>query len=139
MRPRTEAWWSARGWEEGSFWGWRLEQVRVGASGSRGCSEPKAWFRTRIRDESSNFGGLASRKAAGETGEREVVDGGGSDCVPAVGHLDSAVSARLRGSRSNPAGPRLVGHGSRSFRARGNVEQVNRRRGVGRARVGEEG
>jgi len=119
--------------------GWRLEPVRVGAGGSRGCSEPRAWFRTRSRDERSNFGGRASRKAAGETGEREVVDGGGSDCVLAVGHLSSAVSARLRRSRSNPAGPWLVGQGSRSFRTRGNVEQVYRRRGVGRARGGEEG
>ena len=113
----------------------RFALVRVEAAvvASQGRGSERAG-----RDERSSFGGLAPRRAAGETAEREVVDGGGSGCVLAVGHLSMAVSAGLKGPRSSTTGPRLAAHGSRSFRARGNVEQVYRRRGVGRHRVGEE-
>jgi len=87
VHARTEAWWIARDGETvarglAARAGFALVRLEAAVVASQGLGSERAG-----RDERSNFGGLASRMAPGETGEREVVDKGGSDCVRAVGHL----------------------------------------------------
>ena len=109
VHPRTEAWWSAREWEDGSSWAGgssRFALVRVEAAvvASQGPDSEHVG-----RDERWNSGGLAARKACAETAGREVVDRERSGSRLAAGHQSMEVSVGLKGPRLNSTEPRLVG------------------------------